>query len=131
MSDQDFHRSTVKRYSKKSELIYSPKKVSLGNQHKKNMSLIARDLSHFVHARLPDCGVLKVLRSMPEGVRLQNNITQSVRSKDRVNYVALNNPFSADFETASKGKRKYKPRAQFISSGETCQQVEIVIDSSP
>ena len=46
---------------------------------------------------------------MPEGVRLQNNITQSVRSKDRVDYVALNNLFSADFETASKGKRKYKP----------------------
>ena len=27
--------------------------------------------SHFVSAIPPDCGVLKVLRSMPEGVRLQ------------------------------------------------------------
>ena len=54
---------------------------------------ITRDLSHFVRAILPDCGVLKVLRSMPEGVRLQNNITQSVRSKDRVDYFALNNLF--------------------------------------
>ena len=50
---------------------------------------------------------------MPEGVRLQNNITQSVRSKDRVDYVALNNLFSADFETGSKGKRKYKPGTKF------------------
>ena len=52
---------------------------------------------------------------MPEGVRLQNNITQSVRSKDRVDYVqyvALNNLFSADFETASKGKRIYKHGAK-------------------
>ena len=48
---------------------------------------------------------------MPEGVRLQNNITQSVRSKD-LDYVALNNLFSADFETASRGKRKYKPGAK-------------------
>ena len=63
---------------------------------------------------------------MPEGVRLQNNITQSVRSKDRVDYVALNNLFSADFETASKGKRKYKPGAKLY-------QVErlVSIDSSP
>ena len=38
----------------------------------------------------------------------QNNITQSVRSKDGVDYVALNNLFSADFETALKGKRIYK-----------------------
>ena len=49
---------------------------------------ITRNLCHFVHAILPDCGVLKVLGSMPEGVRLQNNITQSVRSKDCVDYVA-------------------------------------------
>ena len=48
---------------------------------------------------------------MPEGVRLQNNITQSVRSKD-LDYVALNNLFSADFETASKGKRIYKHGAK-------------------
>ena len=34
---------------------------------------ITRNVSHFVRAILPDCGVLKVLRSMPEGVRLQNN----------------------------------------------------------
>ena len=47
---------------------------------------ITRNLSHFVRAILPDCGVLKVLRSMPEGVRLQNSITQSVRRKDRVDY---------------------------------------------
>ena len=62
---------------------------------------------------------------MPEGVRLQNNITQSVRSKD-LDYVALNNLFSADFETASKGKRKYKPGAKLY-------QVErlVSIDSSP
>ena len=46
---------------------------------------------------------------MPEGVRLQNNVTQSVISKDRVDYFALNNLSSADFETASKGKTKYKP----------------------
>ena len=73
---------------------------------------ITRNLSHFVRAILPDCGVLKVLRSMPEGVRLQNNITQSVRSRDRVDYIALNNLFSADFETASNGKRIYKPGAE-------------------
>ena len=74
---------------------------------------ITRNLSHFVRAILPDCGVLKVLRSMPEGVRLQNNITQSVRSRDRVDYIALNNLFSAaDFETASNGKRIYKPGAK-------------------
>ena len=79
---------------------------------------ITRNLSHFVRATLPDSGVLKVLRSMPEGVRLQNNITQSVRSSDCVDYIALNNLFSADFETASNGK--------IISSGETCQQAEIV-----
>ena len=62
---------------------------------------------------------------MPEGVRLQNNITQSVRSKD-LDYVALNNLFSADFETAFKGKRKYKPGAKLY-------QVErlVSIDSSP
>ena len=66
---------------------------------------INRNLSHFVRAILPDCGVLKVLQSNPEGVRLQNNVTQSVISKDR----ALNNLSSADFETASKGKRKYIP----------------------
>ena len=62
---------------------------------------------------------------MPEGVMLQNNITQSVRSKD-LDYVALNNLFSADFETASKGKRKYKPGAKLY-------QVErlVSIDSSP
>ena len=34
---------------------------------------ITRNLSPFVRAMLPDCGVLKVLRSIPEGVRLQNN----------------------------------------------------------
>ena len=46
---------------------------------------------------------------------LQNNITQSVRSKDCVDYVALNNLSSADFETASKGRnRKYKPGANYI-----------------
>jgi len=83
---------------------------------------ITRNLSHFVRAILPDCGVLKVQRSMPEGVKLQNNITQSVRSKDRVGYVALfiNNLFSAEFETASKGKRKYKP-------GEKLYQVERLV----
>ena len=38
MPDQDFQTSTAKRYSKKSELMYSPKKDAqgyLGNQHKK------------------------------------------------------------------------------------------------
>ena len=35
----------MKRYSKMSELIYSPKKVSLGNQRKKNMSLFPFCLS--------------------------------------------------------------------------------------
>ena len=33
---------------------------------------------------------------MPEGVRLQNNVTQSAINKDRVDYFALNNLSSAD-----------------------------------
>ena len=36
-------------------------------------------------------------------------MARSVRCKDRVDYNALNNLSSANFETASKGKRKYKP----------------------
>ena len=44
-----------------------------------------------------------------------------LRSKDHVDYVALNNLFLAEFETASKGKRKYKRGAKLY-------QVEIVID---
>ena len=32
---------------------------------------------------------------MPEGVRLQNNVTQSAINKDRVDYFALNNLSSA------------------------------------
>ena len=75
---------------------------------------ITRNLSHFVRAILRDCGVLKVLRSMPEVVRLQNNITQSVRSRDRVDYIALNNLFSADFETASNGKSYINPGQNYI-----------------
>ena len=35
-----------------------------------------------------------------------------LRRKDRVDYVALNNLFLAEYETASKGKRKYKPGAK-------------------
>lgn len=31
---------------------------------------ITRNPSHFVHAILPDCGVLKVQQSMPGGIRL-------------------------------------------------------------
>ena len=36
-------------------------------------------------------------------------MARSVRCKDRVDYNALSNLSSANFETASKGKRKYKP----------------------
>ena len=72
---------------------------------------ITRNLSHFVRAILPDCGVLNVLRSMPEGVWLQKI----------VDFFALNNLSSADFETAFKGKRKYK-------IGTKLYQVERLLD---
>ena len=74
--------------------------------------IITRNPRHFVQAVLQVCGVLKVLQSMPRYVRLQNNMARSSRGTDRVDYVALNNLSSADFETASKGKRKYKPGAK-------------------
>ena len=68
---------------------------------------------------------------MPEGVTLQNNITQSVRSKDRVDYVALNNLFSADFETASEGKRKYKPGAKLYQVERLVSKWKSFFDASP
>ena len=37
-------------------------------------------------------------------------------NKDRVNYVSLNNLSSANFEIASKGKRKYKPGEKFYQA---------------
>ena len=50
---------------------------------------------------------------MHKGIRLRNkNMARSVRSKERVNYIALNNLSSADFEPVSTGKRKYKPGAK-------------------
>lgn len=36
-------------------------------------------------------------------------MAKSVRSKERVNYIALNNLSLVDFEPVSTGKRKYKP----------------------
>ena len=45
----------------------------------------------------------------------------SKNNKDRVDYVALNNLSSANFETAFKGKRKYKP-------GEKLHQVERLVN---
>lgn len=51
--------------------------------------------------------------------------TQSVRNNGRVDFVAPNDLSSVDFETTSKGKRKYKPD-KIISTRQTSQ--EVVID---
>ena len=44
-------------------------------------------------------------------------MARSVRSKHRVDYNAQNNLSSASFETASKGKRKYKPEVKLYQVG--------------
>ena len=51
----------------------------------------------------------KFYGACPKVLGCKNNMARSVRCKDRVDYNALNNLSSANFETASKGKRKYKP----------------------
>ena len=56
----------------------------------------------------------------PKVLACKSNIAWSVRSKDRVDYVALINLYSTNFETACKGKRKYKP-------GEELYQVERLV----
>ena len=64
----------------------------------------------------PVCGVLKVQQGMPKGIKLRTNygkiMARSVRSKERVNYIALNSLSSADVEPVFTGKRKYKPGAK-------------------
>ena len=42
----------------------------------------------------------------------RNNMAASGRCKERVDYIALNNLSSADLETVSTRKRKYKPGAK-------------------
>ena len=46
---------------------------------------------------------------MPGGIGLRKNMARSVRSKEHVNYVALDNLSSGDFEQVSTGKRNNKP----------------------
>ena len=62
----------------------------------------------------------KFYGACPKVLGCKSNIAWSVRSKDRVDYVALINLYSTNFETACKGKRKYKP-------GEELYQVERLV----
>ena len=77
-------------------------------------ALITRNLGHFVRVILLACGVLKVLRSMSEGVnwQKQQRLLRLCCTK--------NNLSSANFEIDFKGKRKYKP-------GEKLHQVEKLV----
>ena len=73
--------------------------------------------SESFHSRdTPVCGVLKVQQGMPKGIKLRTKygkiMARSVRSKERVNYIALNSLSSADIEPVFTGKRKYKPGAK-------------------
>ena len=86
---------------------------------------ITRNLAHFIRTIVQVCGVLKVLWSIRKGFRLETDMGRLVRGLDRVDYVALSNLPSADFEIASKGKRKYKPGSKL------CQVDRLVSSGSP
>ena len=74
--------------------------------------VIARNPSHFVHAIILSAVYSKFNRAGPKVWNYVQNMARSVRSKERVNYIALNNLSSTDIEPVSTGKRKYKPWAK-------------------
>ena len=74
--------------------------------------IITRNPGHFVHAILLSAVFSKFNRACPKVFNYVQNMARSVRSKERVNYIALNSLSSADIEPVFTGKRKYKPGAK-------------------
>ena len=68
--------------------------------------VITRNPSHLVHAILLTAVYSKFNRTSPKVLNYVQNMARSVRSKERVNYIALNNLSAADIEPVSTGKRK-------------------------
>ena len=68
--------------------------------------VITRNPSHFVHAILLSAVYSRFNSAGPKVLNYVQNMARSVRSKERVNYIALNNLSAADIEPVSTGKRK-------------------------
>ena len=90
-------------------------------------ALITRNLGHFVRVILLACGVLKVLRSMSEGVSWQKQ-QRSFRL-----CCTKNNLSSANFEIDFKGKGNINPGKNYIKwrnlSAGTVMKDQIIIKS--
>ena len=74
--------------------------------------IITRNPGHFVHAILLSAVFSKFNRACPKVFNYVQNMARSVRSKERVNYIALNSLSSADIEPVFTGKRKCKSGAK-------------------
>ena len=102
--------------------IYTPRtgKVRHGSSGNFKLKFASQLYQKCESSRSRDTSSLRCTRvyskfygACPKVLGCKSNIAWSVRSKDRVDYVALINLYSTNFETACKGKRKYKPGEEF------------------
>ena len=97
--------------------IYTPRtgKVRHGSSGNFKLKFASQLYQKCESSRSRDTSSLRCTRvySRFYGACHASNIAWSVRSKDRVDYVALINLYLTNFETACKGKRKYKAGEEF------------------
>ena len=76
--------------------------------------VITRNPSHFVHAILLSVVYSRFNSADPKVLNYVQNMARSDRSKEHVNYIALNNLSSADIEPVSTGKKNINPGKNYI-----------------